>query len=85
MDISFNRIDVFIILSLSLLSWTLLHYSHIIQQGSCGQKPVLDKDLFALSIIFSVDAQAGAAVGGQIVPCRSTFIGCSWETFHMRN
>jgi hypothetical protein len=81
MDISFNRIDAFIIHFLSFFP----HNSHIIQQGSCGQKPVLDKDLFAHSIIFSVDAQAGATVGEQIVPCRSTFIGCSWETFHMGN
>lgn len=41
--------------------------SHIIQQGSCGQEPVLGRDLFALGIIFCVDAQAGAVVGKQIV------------------
>lgn len=49
-------------------------HSHIIQQGSCGQKPVFNTDLYAFSIIHPVDAQAGAVVGEEIVSCRSTFI-----------
>lgn len=58
-------------------------HSHIIQQGSCGQKPVLNTDLYALSIIFPVDAQAGAVVGVQIVLCRSTFINAKLN-FHQQ-
>lgn len=65
-----------------LSSFSLRLPSHIIQQRSCGQKPLLNKDLYALGSALTVGAQAGAVVGEQIVSCRSTFIKIVWDDVH---